>query len=375
MSAPTEESPLVPKPKLKWDAIKSFFQIYEPVDEFYQADNPSPLMLLGMHLGLALIQMMSMLGSYITLCANARVLFPRCSDHSIIDYVFGLHTKTGLLCELFSLLLWTFPLICCALIPFFEYWDFCDSRLYYECLRARVVIQWPDKDILTSPFFYIILAYLLLGMLIVFFGRIDSIEAWHNLCKALVPFLLPVLSFGAKMYAEWDLKYFLITMPLFTKKLRWAQTHLANCTSATEWHLRKAYHRKAESGFRGASSHEIMDEIREEVIAVIRERASTPGRYQLQRKARGKAYALLCGGRGWWIADLLFLPQDPRAAHFRVAFRLFAMVCTLTLIIMAYLLASTFVHHQDLQGHVYVQLAVPWIAPLQDLSIEHPHHG
>merc|ERR1719414_1850148 len=120
-----------------------------------------------MHLGMAVIQLSSIIGAYAALVANAHVIFPKCSQYSVIDYLFGLSTKTGFLCEATSLCLWTFPLMCCMMIPFLEYWDFCDSRLYYECLRAKMLINFPDKDMIQSPMFYWILAILMFGIMTV----------------------------------------------------------------------------------------------------------------------------------------------------------------------------------------------------------------
>merc|ERR1719262_1711346 len=99
------------------NSVVLFANVYEPWEDRYKADNPSPLMLLGCHMGMAMLQQMSILGAYLYLLANARILFPKCSNHSIVDYLFGVNTETGYVCELTSALLWTFPLFCCSMIP------------------------------------------------------------------------------------------------------------------------------------------------------------------------------------------------------------------------------------------------------------------
>lgn len=256
------------------------------------------------------------------------------------------------------------------LVPFFQYWEFCDSRLYYECLRARMLLVIPDKDALTSPVFYFIVAILMSGVSSITFTSLTSVEAFRNFARATAPVFLPVCSFLATMYCRWDLKYFLITLANFAKDLDWSSEYLEECVQVTEQQLKLAFERKQRDGWSGdtTSTREVFKELRLAAVDLIENTPREITWAKDQRMSLQKAIKLLCGGSDWWLKSLLWMPTDMRAVHFRISFRIFACCCSVLMVITFFMIASTSLNYLVLQEHL-TREAIGIFGWLQNLMI------
>jgi len=239
-----ESSPLIPKDHKDRSCLLAWGMTeHEPLSETYLAQNPTPCTLCLTHLGAACLQIAGALSGYIFLVANARSAFPLCSAPSAFDRLAGLKPSAGagLLCEASSLCVWTFPLLCCMLVPISEFFEFCDTRLFYECLRGKMVVEFPRRRFFTAPFLLLLLGYLCLALAAVVLGGIP-LDAEHadkkgdhaNLVRAVLPCLVPACVFLATMWAARDLRASMLTLPSFCRDLRWAQEHLSGCVVVTE---------------------------------------------------------------------------------------------------------------------------------------------
>lgn len=347
------------------EKVDTYLRMWEPLTDTYRTQNPAPLQLCARHFGMALVQIASIFAGYTFLVSNAKVVFPRCSSHRVIDAALGLNTGTGWLCEITSLGLWTFPLVCCMLIPMFQYWDFCDTRLYYECLREKLLLKISKKSFFTSPVAYFIILYLLVGMSSVFFSTPDAPNQRRDKLLAFAPFLLPVFSFLVTVYFAWDLRLFLITLPKFTEfDLEWCKGHLQDCSEAFDVEMCLTCQRLFRSGQLGpgASSSEIFQTLRQAVVKpeirsqrrslVSGDGTDMGSTKELLSNAWQKGCALILGMKGYWMTDLLWLPTDERAREFKMAFRCLAVATVAIEVAMVFLLTCTVVQFAQMQGHL-----------------------
>jgi len=336
------------------------FSPYEPMTPKFRAEIPSPLMLLALGMGVTIIEACGILGSYTVLLANAQSVFPQCGKYKILDRVFGMTTQVGWMCEISSLFLFTFPLVCTAFLPFLSYWEFCAARLYYECLRSRMMLEIPDKPFFTSVFFGFTLLYFIVGMTSILFTGAQEGLQWNNFKRSLMPFLMPIGSFVVSVYASWDVRFFLVSLPNFTKSdYRWAQSWLSACTHIHYLDLRDAYITLHTNGKLDhlELSEQVFDALREEIerasqLTPATKSASTKKMLHYQESRTGKTAALLCGKNGHWETDLLWIPMDMRATHFRIMFRVFAAGAYILLLGVLWLIVGTIILYLHLQGHL-----------------------
>lgn len=366
-----EEEPSRLKSIINW--FLEHFAVYDAPDENYKCElNPSPLRLLGLNLGFGFMEIMSVLGAYMFLNTHMQTMFPKCSNYPVIDRMLGTNIGHGVLCEICSILLWTFPLMCCLLVPWFHYWEFTDSRLYYECLRAKLLVQFNPREFFFSPTALYLFVYLFMGTMVLVFGSPATYREWKMKAVVIFSFMLPIGSFIATVYMNWDIKYFLITLANFVdKNVPWAKSHLGQCYAVSEDDLAEAYHAikedkldKLENPTSDMVFSALYEEIKSRRMKEAEEKAcqSTAAeilsKEDLERMKRGieegkkRMIALLLWRKGFWLTDLLWMPQDKRGREFRLFFRLFAVGVALLQLATIYMLVTTVIMYLCQQGWI-----------------------
>lgn len=337
-----------------------FLDPYEPVTKHTHSKLPSPLMLLGLCGGMALVEILGIFGAYMFLVSHAHTVFPMCSQADFIDRWMGSNPPNSYLCVGSGWLLWTFPLFCVGVIPFTQYWEFCDQRLFYECLRERIMVKFPPKRFFTAPLIIVMIIWFLLGMTTVLFGGNPGKdwEGWLKMNMALLPFLLPVVSFAVTLFIAWDIKFFLITLSNYgDEDFDWAKNHLAKCEAKTDEDVMEAYERLNEAGkFKpGCRSEEIFGALRDELARP----ESTPSQTFLDsdtlvwiKTSIRRMNALIFFQDGFWLTDLLWMPQDNRAKMFRIMYRVFTFLVWSTLAFAIYMTVLTTILYMEAQGRI-----------------------
>lgn len=331
--------------------------VSEPYSSRYKADNPTPAYLVATNLATIVTQSMMIFTGYLFLTANASKIFPLCTRRGRDE-----GDPMYWLCIVSGLGLWTFPLICQCLIPILNYLVFCDTRLYYECLREKTLIQFSSRSFFQSYTFYFVSIYLTLGLLFVIasaFLRGDPVRL-KNTFRGLGPFMFPTLNFFITMYNWWDLKYFLVTLSNFVSAdLKWSQKHISECIEIRPFQAAKAVKEMQSNGkwkeLEGQTSREVFQALYDKCAADAPESLSTQAsQEQLLFKAKQDLHrmkALFLGQKGFWITDLLWLPQDTRAKQFKMAFRFMQCVLPVMELILLWLIVCTsaeYLTRQDL---------------------------
>lgn len=361
-----ERTPLLAKVDKKQESLLMFLfrtyapclvNVYEPFivegELKYKAENPSPLNLLGAQLGFALVEIMSVSGSYLFVSTHMKTMFPRCAKYNIIDYWFGTNTGVGWLCEASSIALWTFPLVCCTFAPFFHYHEFCDQRLYYEALRYKLLIKFPERAFFTHPVIVFIKVYMLIGLSYIAFGHRDSLQELHHQLIVLVPFLLPLLSYVGALWMRWDLQFFLMSLARFADHdLLWAQDHLNSCLQATEMEVKEAHRRWKADGYKGLpenpDSPTVFFKLRELVEALQKGTRGATRDISIHEYALAEKQDMM---QKDWSTPLMWLPRDAPAKQFRLAYRVFLIAIVLLEVFLGLLFISTVLTYLQSQGH------------------------
>lgn len=333
---------------------------YEPVTKHCHSKLPSPLMLLGLCGGMALVEILGIFGAYMFLVSHAHTIFPMCSQEDFLDRWMGSSPPNSYLCVGSGWLLWTFPLFCVGVIPFTQYWEFCDQRLFYECLREKIVVKFPPKRFFTAPLVVLMIVWFLLGMTTLLFGGNPGkdFKGWMKMNLAILPFLLPVISFAVTLFIAWDIKFFLITLSNYVDEdVDWAQRHLAMCVSATDEDVMEAYERLHEAGDLpiGGRSEQIFGALKDEIAKP----ESHPSQTMVDEDTLKwiatsfkRMKALIFFQDGFWLTDLLWMPQDNRAKMFRIMYRVFTAMVWLTLAFSIYMVVLTTMLYMEAQGRI-----------------------
>lgn len=349
---------------------------YEPVTRSHRSHKfPSPIFLLGVCFGLGLMELLGVFGAFLFLVTHAHTLFPKCANQNdFLNSLIG-GGDHAWLCEGSSWLLWNYPLFCCFVIPLFSYWEFCDQRLFYECLRQKILLKFPEKPFFTAPIIVLLVIWLLLGLTALLFGGNPGrdLKKWESMVIVIIPFLLPMISFAITVFIAWDVKFFLITVSNFADDdPEWSQSHLREAVSAAEEDVEHAFFRLVDADEMpiGGTSRQIFGKLCHEL--------NKPGAtdkdaiFDFQRWAWScweRTKALVFFRKGFWMTDLLWMPQDNRAKQFRLAFRVFAFGVFLIQAIVVYLMITTTVLFLETQGHLEEGEVPHWVMWLRNFMI------
>lgn len=260
------------------------------------------------------------------------------------------------------MMLWTFPLVCCMSIPFFQYWDFCDSRLYYECLRNRILLDFREKRFFFAPINMFLFLYLIIALQALMFNAADNWGTWRGIVVAISPAIMPIVSFGITIFMNWDLRFFLITLANFTTHNHmWAQQHIGECVFVPETQLREVYRKMILKGRlpKGEPPHETFGKLCAQTKRKLNDGKGKLEHVQLDEsiaelssEAFKKVLSLLFGIPGFWMTDLLWLPGGRRARLFRAVFYLFNFVILIIECGLLTFVILTVREYLYIQGHI-----------------------
>lgn len=338
----------------------SCVNVYEPLTKKYRSETPTPVLLILMHMGTSLLEITELMSGYCFLLVNARTTFPKCGEHRVLDKLTGMDSGHGWLCEGSSIALWTFPLSCCIFVLYFHYWDFCDTRLFYEGLRSQILIHFKLKPFFTHPAILAIFIHFALGLSVFIFGAPSTHEGVMDMARGIVPFLLPICSFMVTLYVTWDIKFFLITLSKFHDiDPHWAKDYLNRCEAVTEHVVMLSYLRlkKRNALPVGQKSSETFGAIRAELMKLeaLPEKELHQELDENEDGMMSQILALLFWVPGYWVLDLLWLPNDLRGKQFRAGFRTFGFLLHLVEIFVVYLIACTVFTYMVLQEHIHME--------------------
>lgn len=222
------------------------------------------------------------------------------------------------------------------------------------------MVKFPPKRFFTAPLIIVMIIWFLLGMTTILFGGNPGKdwEGWLKMNMALLPFLLPVVSFAVTLFIAWDIKFFLITLSNYgDEDFDWAKTHLAQCEAKTDEDVMEAYDRLNEAGkFQpGCRSEEIFGALRDELAKP----ESAPSQTFLDsdtlvwiKTSIKRMNALIFFQDGFWLTDLLWMPQDNRAKMFRIMYRIFTFLVWSTLAFAIYMTVLTTILYMEAQGRI-----------------------
>lgn len=187
-------------------------------DARHHFEYPSAGYLVGLQIGMSLGYCAYMLTSWLYCAIQHQVLFPKCS---ILWGGIGSWTAWG--CIAASLIFWTFPLFCCIVFLLYMYRDLLHTRLYYEMFAHRVHLDFMNIGFFQAPMVICMLVWMVLCL--AFYPMTSALSVRGFLVT--LPFWIPVISFGAMLYTQWDLETRLLSVAKFVEgDVEWANDHM-----------------------------------------------------------------------------------------------------------------------------------------------------
>eukprot|EP00747_Dinoflagellata_sp_TGD_P024310 gnl/TRDRNA2_/TRDRNA2_130461_c0_seq1.p1 gnl/TRDRNA2_/TRDRNA2_130461_c0~~gnl/TRDRNA2_/TRDRNA2_130461_c0_seq1.p1 ORF type:complete len:437 (-),score=122.59 gnl/TRDRNA2_/TRDRNA2_130461_c0_seq1:203-1513(-) len=321
----------------------------EPLTQSYRAGNPTPLMLLLIHLGNSVMALLQLFGAWSFLTINAELVFPKCGDK-----------RPSWMCQFTSIAFWTFPLVAGLFVPFFHYWDVSDTRLFYEGLRNKLLVHFTQVPFITNACIVYLIVHFLVGCMMFFFTAARSTSELIEMLKAVLPYFIPILTFFIQTFVTWDIKFFLITLAKYTDEdPAWSKKYLMSCVSASEGVVMKAVENIGRGRLPTDCSNKLFSAVQEEVQKMKDksdadvEDGKPPQVFEETEEALPwpRIKALLFYQEGFWTLDLLWLPKDLRGSQFRLSFRIFAVAVYLIEALLLFVIACTVITYLSMQGH------------------------
>lgn len=145
-------------------------------------------------------------------------------------------------CHATGLCFWTTPLLG-VLIAIITYWKHLyESRLYYECILHRIMMNYTNDATTQSPVTWIFVINVLVALCVVWF--VASTNPFTNIpmIQALIVYMSPLVSFFMVFLNTWQVEYQLIPLPKFYETdPALAQEVLSSAVYATEDCMRVAF--------------------------------------------------------------------------------------------------------------------------------------
>merc|ERR1719265_995059 len=137
------------------------------------------------------------------------------------------------------LIYWTFPIFCCLVLLMYFYRDLLLTRLYYVMFVHQVHLDFRNISFLGAVSVRIMLSWCVLCLLMY---PLTGTVGVHSILQTL-PFWIPVMSFGAMLYAHWDLEKRLVSVAkLVENDVEWAGNHVKNSFFLRDYIAEKAFH-------------------------------------------------------------------------------------------------------------------------------------
>lgn len=294
-------------------------------------------------------------GSYFYLRTSWKMFTPKCWEYELKLHSFACHT-TGLC-------FWTFPLLC-VMIVIITFWrHLYESRLYYECLLHRILMNYDNEATFQSPVTWTFMIYGLLAVSVIWFAHPSPLDD-KPLIMGLIVYTSPLVSFFMVFMGLWQVEGQLIPLPKFYEAdPKLAQEVLSQSVYATDKCLRVAFEEVEEALARKESAEAmtsgkyfdlLFEAIKTETSKSMKsrkldveenctdrflarlgmERVDEYGYGDQASRPEFFTWAHALRKRDWWVHRLLFSQhfKDERAVSFRSwarAHNIFASLCFL----------------------------------------------
>jgi len=243
-------------------------------------------------------------------------------------------------CQGSFLMFWTFPLFCCMVLLMLSYRDLLHTRIWYECLAHRVLLDFQNIHFYESPSMQVMMGYTVLTLPFYYFS--DHVEIGAFL--GTLPYWIPIASFSFILISQWDLETRLLSLAKFIEfDPSWSFNHVNRCFFLRDFVAKQAY-------FNVCKGKEIDNIITTGSLirAVTQEASSMWDRDdELEETDSYNTDIHHCLQNDYWVTNFLWNRhlQDARATKFRNYFRGYAAYTGFMFILLIYLYISTIVSH------------------------------
>lgn len=302
-------------------------------------DYPDANSLFFMQIGLGAGYCAYMLTAWLYVVMQHEEIFPDCSD----VWPWSPHMKNA--CEASIIFFWTFPLFCCIFLLVFFYRDLLQTRLYYEMLSHRVMLDFENVPFLQSRVVQFMLSWMLLGIMMYPLANNITLRA----AKATMPYWIPVLSFGGMVIGYWDLETRLLSIAKFVEgDIDWAKEHFEESFFVRDFVAKQAFLNVREEVARVQHIHTTGTFI----LAISAEASNMADRGDLDMDLEPEGMFEAWSNK-YWVTDFLYSKHldDKRATRFRHWFMGYMIYTVIMLVLLFYLAVSTTITHLH-QQHV-----------------------
>jgi len=146
------------------------------------------------------------------LAVSGAYFFVLASYKEVIPYCYEFQPVHESLCNISVFCFWTYPLICPMVIVVLVYKNMLESRLYYECLLNRILLDY-ETSTFNHPAVWLILLWGV-GAATMLHYMSDDV-AYHKLAFSMLAYFAPIATFIVVMFSKWSIESFLIPLPAF----------------------------------------------------------------------------------------------------------------------------------------------------------------
>jgi hypothetical protein len=155
------------------------------------------------NLAFCAVTLISVSGAYFFVLHSYKDVVPHCYEYQ------PLHEG---LCNVSVFCFWTYPIICPMVIVLLVYKNFLETRLYYECLLNRILLDYEEATF-NHPSVYLILIWGLGAFTMLHY--MDSDMPVHKIAFSMLAYFAPIVTFLIVMFSKWHIQAFLIPLPAF----------------------------------------------------------------------------------------------------------------------------------------------------------------
>lgn len=262
-------------------------------------------------------------------------------------------------CFTTSLLFWTFPLFCCIVLLLYFYRDLLHTRLYYEMFAHRVHIDFMNIGFFQSFMVQIMIAWWLCTLLKY---PLTGTLTFQRILLTL-PFWIPVASFTAMLYTQWDLESRLLTVAKFVETdVEWANEHMAVSYFIRDYEAEVAYKNVAIELNKEKPAPRL--DTGELIAKIINEAARMNDAGEEADENQASKTILDSWLPSYWVKQLLYSPylHDKHAQNFHTWYRMYFIFTCVMILILLVLATMTVITLLKDQALIAESIVTDWLA-------------
>lgn len=155
------------------------------------------------NLAFCAVNLFAVSGAYFFVLTSYKEVIPHCYEFEPMHQF---------LCNTSVFCFWTYPLICPMVIVILVYKNMLESRLYYECLLNRMLLDYEGQTF-NHPAVWLILLWGVCAATMLHY--MDESFAYHTLAFSMLAYFAPIATFILVMFSKWHIEAFLIPLPAF----------------------------------------------------------------------------------------------------------------------------------------------------------------